>query len=128
MLYIKRVSILMVSKKKIKDITELTKPQMQIKKCSPNQLQYQCLIFEYCNCKLLASILFFIFLRFGPHGLCFPDKKRLDFRNLVQVPKVWSVFIRASFLVHVPQFHPFFILPDFCARVDNSARLSTISL
>ena len=30
-------------------------------------------------------------------GLRFPDEKRLAFRNLVQVPKVWSVFIRASF-------------------------------
>ena len=34
-------------------------------------------------------------------GLRFPDKNRLAFRNLVQVPKVWAVFIRASFLVHV---------------------------
>ena len=34
----------MVSKK-IKVITELTKPQMQIEKCSPIQLQYQSLIF-----------------------------------------------------------------------------------
>ena len=42
-------------------------------------------------------------------GLRFPDKKRLAFRNLVQVPKVWSVFIHASFLVHVPQVRPFFL-------------------
>ena len=42
-------------------------------------------------------------------GLRFPDKKRLAFRNLVQVPKVWSVFIRASFLVHVPQVRPFIV-------------------
>ena len=35
MLFIKRVSILMVSKKKFKDITELIKPQMQIIKFSP---------------------------------------------------------------------------------------------
>ena len=61
-------------------------------------------------------------------GLRFPDKKRLAFRNLVQVPKVWSVFIHASFLVHIPQFRPFFILLEFCARVDNSTKLSTISL
>ena len=40
-------------------------------------------------------------------GSRFPDKKCLAFRNLVQVPKVWSVFIRASFLVHVPQVRPF---------------------
>ena len=58
--------------------------------------------------------------------LCFPVKKRLAFRNLVQVPKVWSYFICASFLVHIPQVRPFFILLEFCARVDNSAKLSTI--
>ena len=49
---------------------------------------------------------------FQSDGLHFPDKKRLAFRNLVQVPKVWSVFIHASFLVHFPQFRSFFILPD----------------
>ena len=27
------------------------------------------------------------------HGLRFQDKKRKTFRNLVQVPKVWSVYI-----------------------------------
>ena len=59
-------------------------------------------------------------------GLRFPDKKHLAFRNLVQVPKVWSVFIRASFLVHVPQVRPFFILLEFCAKVDNSSKLSTL--
>ena len=59
--------------------------------------------------------------------LRFPDKKHLAFRNLVQVPKVWLVFIPASFLVHVPQVRPFFILLEFCARVDNSEKLLTIS-
>ena len=61
------------------------------------------------------------------YGLRFLDKERLPFRNLVQVPKVWSVFIGASFLIHVPQVSPFFILLEFCASVDNSAKLSTIS-
>ena len=46
-------------------------------------------------------------------GLSFLDKKRPAFRNLVQVPKFWSVFMRASFLVHVPQVRPFFILLEF---------------
>ena len=45
-----------------------------------------------------------------------------------RVPKVWSVFIHASFLIRVPQVRPFFILLEFCVRVDNSAKLSTISL
>ena len=43
-------------------------------------------------------------------GLRFTDKKRLAFRNFVSVPKVWLVFIRASFFIHVPQFLPFFYL------------------
>ena len=34
----------------------------------------------------------------------------------------WSSDVRV-FLIHVPQFHPFFRLPEFCARVDNSAKL-----
>ena len=50
-------------------------------------------------------------------GSCYPDKKGQAFRNLAQVPKVWSVFIRAGFLVHIPQVCPFFILLEFCARV-----------
>ena len=57
-------------------------------------------------------------------GLCFPDEKRPAFRNLVQVPKVWSFFICATSLVHVPQVHSFFILLEFCARVVSSAKLS----
>ena len=59
-------------------------------------------------------------------GLRFHEKKRLTFRNLVQVPKVWWVLISSSFLVHVPQVRPFFILLEFCDRVDDNAKLSPI--
>ena len=61
-------------------------------------------------------------------GLRFPDKKHLAFSNLVQFPKVWSVFITTSFIVLIPQVRLFFILLEFCARVDNCAKLSTICL
>ena len=49
----------------------------------------------------------FVEIKATTGGLRFPDKKRQAFRNLVQVPKAWSVVKRASFLVHVPQVRPF---------------------
>ena len=55
-------------------------------------------------------------------GLLFPDKKRIAFRNLVQVPQNWSFFKCESYLVPVPQVCRFFILLEFCARVVNSAK------
>ena len=60
-------------------------------------------------------------------GVMLPRQKALGIQKSCSVHKFWSVFIHASFLVHVPQVHPFVILLEFCARVGNSAKLSTIS-
>ena len=57
--------------------------------------------------------------------LHFPDKKHLAFRNLFQVPKVWSVFIRASFVVHVPQGRPFLLVK---LHLDKPCRLPQMHL
>ena len=47
-------------------------------------------------------------------GLQFTDKKCLAFRSLDLLLQVWSFFINASSLIHIPQVHPFFKLLEFC--------------
>ena len=46
--------------------------------------------------------------------ICFPDKRCLAFRILVQVPQVWLLLIGVSSLVYVPQDHTFFITNYAC--------------
>ena len=97
-----------------------------LRRCKKYILQ-RILIYHVILCCCLGPSINYILAINNSVGLRFPDKKRLSFRNLVQVPKVWSGFIHASFLIHVHQVRPFILL-EFCARVDNSAKFATIGL
>ena len=56
-------------------------PQMQIKKCPPIQLHYQCLIFEYCCCKFVQRFSVTLFMR--KYHSCFKFLKHIDKKWLV---------------------------------------------
>ena len=67
------------------------------------------------------------FVKYSLHiGLRFPDKKRLAFRNLVQVPKVWLVLnLRVFSFTSLSSVHSSYCLISVLG-VDNSAKLPTI--
>ena len=63
------------------------------------------------------------FIKMIKHWVTLPRQKVPSIQKSCQVPKVWSVFICANFIVHVPQVRPFFILLELCARVCDKRKI-----